>query len=58
MGSLRNGFPEAKISYWESFYSLRFLNQDQLDHFHSMGYETNAPELIMGAEPWSDDDEM
>jgi hypothetical protein len=56
MGCLRNGYPVEKISYWESFYTLEFSTQEQIAHFHELGFVTKAPELVMGAEPWTDYD--
>lgn len=58
MGCLRNGYPQEKISYWESFYSLEFTTMDQVEHFHKLGFSTKAPELVMGAEPWGDDESV
>ena len=41
-GSLRNGFPEDKISYWEGLFLLQFKDEAQLEKFHAFGLKTDC----------------
>lgn len=41
MFSLSNGFPVDKAQYYSTFYRLKFLKQENLDRFHSLGFQTN-----------------
>lgn len=45
MGSLCNGYPESKFGYWETFYSIQFLFQSDLDDFVSRGWKVREQEL-------------
>jgi len=47
--TLGNGLPEKTVGRWEMFFKLRFSNQTQLDKFHSLGFETQEPEKVVGA---------
>ena len=47
-GYLTNGFGEAQVSYWTTFYKLKFATQEQLDKFHAAGFATAAPPKITG----------
>jgi len=44
--TLSNAFPANKIQYFSMFFRLKFINQDQLDIFHSFGLETSEPERV------------
>jgi len=46
MFTLNNGFPERSVGRWECFYRIRFLRQEYLDKFHSLGFETTEPAKI------------
>jgi hypothetical protein len=41
--SLRNGFPDSSANRHEIFFRLRFLFQENLDKFHSLGFKTTKP---------------
>ncbi len=46
MFTLSNGFPVDKAQYYSTFYRLRFPEQENLDRFHNLGFETTDIERI------------
>ena len=41
--TLNNAFPPSTVGRWSGFFRLRFRDQDSLDNFHALGFETKNP---------------
>jgi hypothetical protein len=48
---ISNAFPPDTVRYWTMFLKLKFRNKEQLDKFHSLGFETQKPPKISGGFP-------
>ena len=46
IGYLSNGFSEDKFSYWETFYTIRFLFIEDLQAFVNKGWSVRESELV------------
>lgn len=47
-GYLTNGFADTSVTYWTTFYKLKFNSPEQLERFHQMGHKTEAPPKVTG----------
>jgi hypothetical protein len=46
--TLNNGYSDASVNRWEMVFGLKFGLQEDLDRFHSMGFQTFEPKQVTG----------